>query len=88
MGIENPDTDKPAKKYHGPKVVDFRAGEIRKTIRKAFNSGLQDCRNCVILFEGKSGGLYVNWSSVDVSHTCRLLEIAHVSLSGTAEDRA
>ena len=70
------------------KVIDIRQGEIRSTIRRSFNCGLLDCRNVVVIFEGKNGGLYVDWSSVDVEHSLSLIRKADHVLRGTHKDRA
>ena len=75
-------------KYHGLKVVDMRQGEIRSTIRRAFNRGLQDCRNVIVIIEGQAGGVYVEWSSVDVMHSLKLLGAAQGALQVSSKDRA
>jgi hypothetical protein len=75
-------------KYHGMKVVDMRKGEIRSVIRRAFNNGLQNCRNVIVIVEGQKGGVYVDWSSLDISHSLRLLEITYDTLKGSAKGRS
>lgn len=72
-------------KYRGPKVVEFRKTGIRSTIRRVFNRGLEDCRNLVVIVEGQEGGIYIDWSSVDVVHSLELLRQAKCTLESTTK---